>query len=175
MTTIEPLYVVDVIRDVVAAVNASFASDNIALVVRYTFGRAPQILEELQKINGGMDKSQRKYPLIAVYQDFPEKRGIGYYGIATLPKVVIATLTRSTDPPTVRYDQTFRPILYPVYYEFLKQLAFSKYNAGSMDSESIEHVKWDRLGTKPEVGSPDYVDSIELTNLILNLKQIKTC
>lgn len=175
MTTSYPLYVVDIIKEVVDSVNDQFEKDNIPIVVNYKYGRQIQILKALEDMNNSVDNKDKKYPLLALYQDFPEKRGVGYYSEVTFPKIVIANLTQSTDTPDVRYEQVFKPLLYPVYYQFLSKLARHSSNAGSLDPEAIIHTKWDRMGIRPEVGNTDYIDAIEITDLKFNFQQTKTC
>jgi hypothetical protein len=177
-----PLFIVDIIGEVVAAVDAVlYATLNKHIL--YEYGRSIQILQKLQSLNDGITSTTKgsKYPLFALFQDFPEDSagGSGYYCTVRFPKISIATLTNSTDPPPIRYTQTFKPILYPIYEEFLRQLVRHKNIVGN-DPAAISHIKWDRPGTQPEgdkMGSNfnDYVDAIEIQNLQLTFKQIKKC
>ena len=167
-----PLYIVDIIGEVVAA-----TATKLGRPILYQYGRSIQILTELQKLNDSTTGKGTKYPLFALFQDFPEDNSgsSGYYCTVRFPRVSIATWTQSTDTPVKRYAQTFKPILYPIYEEFLRQLMKHKNIVGN-DPGAIPHVKWDRPGTQPEGGNlNDYVDAIEIQNLQLNFKQIKTC
>lgn len=175
-----PIYVVDVIGEVVAAADAVlFPTLNKHIL--YEYGRSIQILQDLTRLNGAIsaDKKQ-KYPLFALFQDFPEDSGTGYYCVVKFPKISIATLTQSTNPPPKRYAETFKPILYPIYLEFLNQLGRHKNIVGN-DPGAFPHIKWDRPGTQPAAepskGSNfnDYVDAIEIQNLQLTFKQVKLC
>lgn len=115
------------------------------------------------------------YPLIALFQDFPENRqGTGgYYADVNIPMLIIATLTNNTFKAPERYETTFKPILYPIYQLLLQEIAKN----GSIivgDPDQIEHVKWDRLyyGRKTfGTALNDYVDAIELNNLKLTVAQ----
>jgi len=160
----QPVYIVDIIGECVSKIVIS------GIAVKYTYGRQVQILEELQRVN---NNSKLKYPLIALYQDFPENRGgrTGYYAEVIIPRIVISCLTVSTDPVPKRYEQTFKPILYPIYYEFLNQI--SKHGGiTQMEVDSIKHIKWDRPGTQPAgTGQNEYTDSIEIKNLTLTIIQ----
>lgn len=175
-----PLFIVDIIGEVVAAADAVLFP-TLGKHILYEYGRSIQILTELQKLNDGITTKNGKYPLFALFQDFPEDNSgsSGYYCTVRFPKISIATLTQSTDTPPKRYAQTFKPILYPIYEEFLRQLMRHKNIVGN-DPAAISHIKWDRPGTQPEgdkMGSNfnDYVDAIEIQNLQLTFKQIKTC
>lgn len=178
-----PLYIVDIIGEVVAAADAVLFP-TLHKHILYTYGRSIQILQQLQSMNDGITSATKngKYPLFALFQDFPETtgNGTGYYCTVTFPKISIATLTNSTDDPPTRYSQTFKPILYPIYQEFLRRLARHE-NTVVNDPAAIPHVKWDRPGTQPEgdktkgANLNDYVDAIEIQNLQLTFKQIKKC
>lgn len=166
-----PVYVVDIIGEVIT----SIAADVSPLLINYRYGRQIQILESLQRLNDSITLQDTKYPLVALFQDFPERRGDGFYATVTIPKIVIACLTNSTDPPEARYNVTFKPILYPIYYAFLNGLAKHK-NIVCNNPELLVHTKWDRPGVQPEgQGLNDYIDAIEIQNLILNITQTKTC
>jgi hypothetical protein len=177
-----PLYIVDIIGEVVQATDAVLFP-TLHKHILYTYGRSIQILNKLQILNQGVKAETKngKYPLFALFQDFPEDNSgsNGYYCTVRFPKISIATLTKSTDQPIVRYDQTFKPILYPIYREFLRQLMRHKNIVGN-DPDAIPHIKWDRPGTQPEGDKMasnfnDYVDAIEIQNLQLTFRQIKTC
>jgi hypothetical protein len=170
--TAAPLFIVDIIGEVVAATAAKLARP-----ILYEYGRSIQILTKLQLLNDSKTTKGTKYPLFALFQDFPEDNSgnSGYYCTVRFPKISIATLTQSTDPPIKRYAATFKPILYPIYGEFLKQLMIHENIVGN-DPGAIPHVKWDRPGTQPEGANlNDYVDAIEIQNLQLTFKQIKKC
>lgn len=166
-----PVYVVDIIGEVAT----SMASDISPMVLNYTYGRNVQILEQLQRLEDSITLKNTKFPLLALFQDFPEVRGTGYYAEVTIPKIIIACLTRSTDPPKVRYEQTFKPILYPIYYSFLDWLVKHK-NVVVNEPDELKHVKWDRPGTIEDGGNlREYYDAIEIQNLKLLIIQTKTC
>lgn len=143
--------------------------------VFYQYGRSSQILTQLQKQNDSTTQKAMKYPLIALFMDFPEKMGTGYYTTVTFPKISIATITASTDPVSARYAKNFKTILYPVYQEFLRQCARHS-NILINDPAAIPHLKWDRPGSKPEEQNlNDYLDAIELQNLELTFVQKNSC
>jgi hypothetical protein len=176
----DPLYIVEVIEDVVKATDVALYS-TLNKHIFYQYGRSIQILTQLQYLNGSIQSKGNKYPLFALFQDFPETNGgNGYYATVRFPKIIIATLTQSTDSVPKRYAETFKPILYPIYTEFLRQLVKHK-NVVANDPGAIPHIKWDRPGSMPaadkkEAGNfTDYVDAIELQNLELTFKQIKSC
>lgn len=181
MKKAEPLYIVDIIGEIVNAADAVLYP-TLQRHILYQYGRSIQIQKKLQELNNGIipEIKNSKYPLFALFQDFPESFSTGYYCTVTFPKIVIAVLTTSTDDPPKRYSQTFKPVLYPIWDEFLRQAVRHKNVVGN-DPGIISHTKWDRPGTQPAAdpskGSNfnDFVDAIEIQNLQLTFKQIKTC
>ena len=170
-----PLYIVDIIGQVVAATDAVLFP-TLNKHIDYLYGRPTQILTQLQKMNGGTTTKDLKYPLIALFMDFPEQSGgSAYYAEVKFPKISIATLTTSTDTPAQRYPKTFKTTLYPILQEFLRQLALHPNIVGN-DPNAFPKLKWDRPGTQPEGSNlNDYLDAIELNNLQLTFKQVNIC
>lgn len=172
-----PIYIVDVIGEVATAADAVLYP-TLNKHILYTYGRSIQILKKLQSLNDAIAQTTKdgKYPLLALFQDFPEDIGTsGYYCTVRLPKISIATLTQCTDDPVKRYATTFKPILYPIYLEILNQLARHPNIIGN-DPRAFVHRKWDRPGTQPEGQNlNDYVDAIEIEGLQLTFKQVIKC
>lgn len=177
-----PLIVVDIIGEVIAAADAAlFPTLNKHIL--YEYGRSIQILKELLLLNNGIktETKNSKYPLVALQQPFKELPGNGYYCTVKIPTLTIATLTNSTDPTTKRYDQTFRPILYPIWEEIKRQLVRHRNIVGN-DPAAIQYDgKSDLPGTSPisdgvkGVGNNDYVDAIIIQGLQLTFKQVNNC
>lgn len=171
-----PVILVDVIQQVVQAADAVLFP-KLGKHLDYQPGRSTQIQTELQKITQAATVAAKagKYPLVGLFQDIPEQRGDGYYATVKIPKIIIAVLTVNTDPVLARYDKNFRPILYPIYMEFMRQLARHK-NIIASDPNAIPHVKFDRPGNQPAgQNMNDYLDAIEINNLELMLKQVTQC
>jgi hypothetical protein len=164
------IVIVDIFDDCIREVEKTLRKS-----INYVYGRQSQIIQKLQEMNDSINYKDAKYPLFAVYMDFPEKRGNGYYANLMLPKLIIATLTVPTNYPSIRYSENFKPVLYPIYYEFLHQLARHPFIV-EQDENDIPHTKWDRVGTLP-IGTDtnDYVDAIEVNNLSLTISQNKLC
>jgi len=176
-----PLVVVDILREVVQATDAVLYP-TLNKHILYEHGRSIQILQALQRLNDGITTKNTKYPLFAVFQPFWEKFSQqGYYCSVTFPKISIATLTQSTDPTPKRYDQTFRPILYPIWSEFVRQLTLHPNIVIPGDPGAIEQMKADVPGVDPTsdqvkgTSMNDYVDAIAIANLQLGFKQVNNC
>jgi len=166
----EAVYIVEIIGDCVEAIQKKLHMN-----INYVYGRQSQILQKIMDMDGSVNYKDGKYPLFAVYMDFPERRGGGYYMDLVLPKIIIATLTVQTNFADVRYSENFKPVLYPIYYEFFHQLSIHP-EIIEHDEDFIPHTKWDRVGTLP-IGSDvfDYIDAIEINNLSLTVSQLKSC
>lgn len=177
MQRVPPIIIVDIINEVVQAMDVVLFP-KLGKHLDYQPGRSTQIQTELQKIVTGIIASTKagKYPLVALFQDIPENRGTsGYYSTVTIPKISIAVLTVNTDPVLKRYDTNFRPTLYPIYREFLRQLCRHR-NIVANDPNAIPHTKYDRPGSQPEgQNMNDYLDAIEISNLQLTFKETKLC
>lgn len=177
-----PLYVVDIIGEVVQAMD-KVLFPVIKKHILYEYGRSIQILQVLQTLNGGTSPATKngKFPLFALFQDFPETNNTMYYATIRFPKISIATLTTWTDPVKKRYDVTFKPILYPIYNEFFNQLANHPNVVSTGDPDGFNHVHWDRPGHTPEIdpktktGLNEYLDIIEIQNLEVTFKRVNHC
>ena len=174
-----PLFIVDIIGQVVAATDAVlFPTLNRHIL--YEYGRSIQILRQLQLLNQSITQKDAKYPLFALFQPFPEDGGAGYYATVKFPKISIAALTQNTDSVATRYEKTFKPVLYPIYQEFLRQLCRHP-NIVASDPGAISHKHWDVPGS--DQGSEqvkgtnfnDIVDAIIIQDLLLTFKQVKKC
>lgn len=167
-----PLYVVDIIGEVVAATDAVLFP-TLNRHINYLYGRSTQILTELQKMAGAASTKGLRYPLVALFEDFPQQTGnSGYYAEIKVPKISIAMLTDFNDSPEKRYPKTFKPVLYPICFEFLRQLTRHKNIVGN-DPAAFSKYLWERPGTQPEGGNlNDYLDAIELQNLQLTFKTV---
>lgn len=171
MTT-NDIYIVDLFETIVANTATGLNTD-----VFYQYGNPLEIVENLQRISNATGFQDKKYPLIALFQDFDEGKGkrLDVCSEVNL-HIIIATLTDQTLLAKDRYIASFKPILYPVYDEFLIQIKKSGFFIVS-DERLIPHTKTDRLywGRNGLFGQNnnlfnDYIDCIEITNLNLKIK-----
>lgn len=142
----------------------------------YMYGHRQEISNRLLQMNNDSGKKRKKYPLIALRMDFTEDVNQGMWR-STLNVIIVAY----TDPSfnvEQRYANVFKPVLYPLYENFLKKLAAS--GLFSWDERLEEtyppHTKVDR----PFWGTPgaeanlktifanDPLDAVEILNLKLN-------
>jgi len=163
-----PILIVDMFANIVSDVDKALFP-TLGTHVQFHYGSSIQILQKLVKLNEGITTKNR-FPLIALFQPFDEVIGTGFQIQLNIKKLVIATLTNSTDEVPKRYQKTFVPILYPIYYELLNQIIMSKQFLTTSPG-FISHTKNDDPGSPPPKGSTfnEFVDAIELYNLKLKV------
>lgn len=175
----EPIYVVDIIGEVAAATSNAVNIQGIPELY-YMHGHPLEIITRLQEKTKNPAAKDKRFPLIALFQDFKEERGgvIPHYGDVSLNMALIH-YTKPEYDSTQRYEKVFKPVLYPMYYQLLNQFKKSKYIEPPMGE--IKHDKWDRLfwgktGLYGNTGNifNDYIDAIELMNVKLKLNNIYT-
>ena len=181
MTT-QPVYIVDIIGDVVqktqAAILAAIQANEAAALgttniqaINYQYGPFEELIETLAQYDTDINLRNQKYPLIYLVTDFKEQRGrqAGVYADTRL-NIAICHQTEPTYKSAERKAKVFAPVLYPIYYQFMEEITkHSMTMAGSPDM--LQHDKTDRYywGTR-ELGTSrnklaDYVDAIEIENL----------
>ncbi len=154
-------------------------SPSLITSVYYQHGHILEIIETLkQRDQGG--KELEKYPLVALLQDFPLKRGqLGIEGETTL-HFIIAMSTLPEYKADQRQARNFDPILYPIYEAFLKAIAASpftmEYSVSKISHTQIDRMYWGRDGLAGVEGNifDDWIDCIELKDLSLKINR-KVC
>lgn len=178
--------IVKIFEGVVQRVNLNLAGKLPSLApstgeIQYMHGHPLEIIQTLQQKDKGEVGRFEKYPLIALFQDFPEDSiatNIGIDEEATL-HFIIAKGTKKDYKANERYEHNFIPFLYPIYEEFLRQIVAEKqFNVYSV--KRLPRQKWDRLywGSSGLYGNEgnvfnDYLDCIEIKNL--KIKLIERC
>jgi hypothetical protein len=181
--TKEPVYIVDIFRDIVTKVSESMTESlqtvqSVITGVHYMVGHYTEIQAKLQGLAKMTTGKFDRYPLVALFQDFVESRGDsgGYYGEGSF-QLMIVYHTSKTDYTEDRYTKVFKPILYPIYEELLKQIYKNQYTVIQSVSK-LSHEKIDR----PHWGNPaaygpdgyllsDVLDGIEIRNLKITFNQ----
>jgi len=171
---------VDVIQSVVNSMVVP-NPDGGNFYINYEPGRSSQIIASIVDLDNSITMKGLKYPLLAMVMPIRESRGVGgFYGKVTIPRIVIATLTKSgegNETVLSKYDSsgTFKKVLYPLYNEFFKRLAQSP-NVNCSDPYAFVHDKMDNPGQQAiQESTTDYIDSIEILNLEFILLQSKSC
>lgn len=171
-----PVYIVDIMRDVVGAVSAALltqlqAVDPLISAVHYDYGHITDLRERL--VTQGKVDATAKYPRVILFEDYRLRHAQeGLTGITDLQLLIIHPSKKEITRQE-REDGVFRPILYPIYQEFLKQL----YLSGKFNIYDVTKIQHDQIN-RPHWGDPelyknkeyllnDVLDGIEIANLQL--------
>jgi hypothetical protein len=137
--------------------------------IYYQYGHYNDVRERL--IAQGKTAKDQRYPLVVLFEDFKlNNRVLGLTGIADV-KIIILHTTSKDYTREQREARVFKPILVPIYEEFLYQL---KVSGDFMQYGPFVHARIDR----PHWGDPqlykndgyllnDVLDGIELSDLQL--------
>jgi len=140
----------------------------------YEYGHPLEIINTLAEKTQSNVFKYKKYPLIMLFQDLDEEHNkIGYKIPYTT--IIIATPTNPTFKAKQRYDETFIPILYPIYESLIKNLEVSTFIGWDKEHTKIDRVYWGKNGIYGNTGNifNDFLDAIEVN--FKNLRIIKKC
>lgn len=181
---VEPVYITELIGNVVAATSTALLTELQAVdpkitQIWYEYGHYPDIRERLIARSKAAPANYR-YPLIALFEDFRiRKSQIGIFGIAEM-KLIILYSSKKDITREQREQDVFRPILYPIYSEFLTQLKksgkFMIYDETRIQHDQINRPHW---GDPALYKNDSYIfnevlDGIEINNLQLTTN-LKNC
>jgi len=176
---------VDIIEEIVTSVRTdddkpvAMASD----APYYEYGHPKDLIRKLSQKDKHETLKYKKWPLIALLQDFKETIGENQFvqSAADL-NIVIITNTLQDYYADDRYDNTFRTVLYPLYDLLIKHINqsgwFLNVDIGLVPHDKYDRLFWGRAGLYGNEGNifGDAVDAIEIQNLHLELRLIqKTC
>ncbi len=149
----------------------------------YLHGHPLDIIKTLNEIDRSPSQKAKKYPLIALLQDFTEEVGTDQriQSSASL-NLILAYHTKSSYNSSQRYDNSFRTILYPLYDLLIEKIITSGWFLNASENltphDKIDRLYWGRGKTKGNkaVVFNDLIDAIEIQNLRLDLRITqKTC
>jgi hypothetical protein len=178
-------FIVDDIGKVVEAMRGAVFTDEFGPefvakeIPYYKYGHRVEISRILDEMNRNPTQQNKKYPLVALRLDTTEEisNGIWHFNL----NIAIVNYTKQEYNAAQRYDQVFKPVLYPLYLRFLEALKQSGLFFWPGDQAFPPHKKIDRLfwGTTGAEGNikkifNDPLDAIELIDLKLN-QELKTC
>jgi hypothetical protein len=130
----------------------------------------------------GKDESTfkyEKYPAVCLILDTRERIGYKPFALqATALQFLFINYTEQEYTAMQRHFSNFKPILLPMYYEFLYQVSRSKYIANAVidvtQRDKINRYFWARDENQTANPFNDKLDAIELQNLQLNFN-FKNC
>ena len=159
---------VDIFTNIVSKVSNEIGTD-----IDFNYGTITEIQQYISQLtNAGY--SDKKYPAIWLMMPFVESNGT--IGLTELNlKFYIVTLTDKSYFAKDRYENVYKPVLIPIFDEFITQIVKSGY----FNTSTTEDLSFDRsdridVGREIAIGATDSVDCIELSNFILQKKK-KTC
>lgn len=182
--TAKQYVIVDEIREVANKVSNALTPQLVALDpnitgVHYEHGHPMEIIKTLKEKDESKTFKFKRYPLIALFQDFPETHNIKGFQCETTLHLIIAKTTLPNYKAEKRYEKNFKPFLYPIYEKFKYELG--RHKAFQVSGGEAPHTKIDRLfwGREGLLGNTanmfdDWIDCIEIKNLKL-LVNLKNC
>jgi hypothetical protein len=178
----QPEYIpVDVMGEIVANVKTALTLP----VLNYQYGEIDELTSTLQqwtKSKGSAaDKAALKFPLVWFVQPFIIERGTpGYYGLLKDAKVFFVAQTQKGYKAEQRMTNIYKPIIYPIYREFLNQTLLQGAFTGSGEElgiGGIKHTFVDRyyFGEELEAILGDVVDCSVMFDLELWIQNNPNC
>lgn len=144
--------------------------------INYTFGNAQYVKDRLDELSKTAIGNEMKFPLIALFCPFNEKRNSSDYYTNAKVRILIAYSSMKQWSNEQRLETSFQNVLRPIYNKFLEALR----NDGRFDvpydeqipHEYSENYSYGRYGaftsTGEEVSEP--IDAINISNLELKVK-----
>ncbi len=180
-----PVYIDEIITDCVAKASTKLlpslqAVDSNIQQIHFEHGHPLEIIGIMKSMSEAIAKKPMRYPLVALFRDFPQKPKQGFAFVANV-QIFIMTRTKPEYYSNQRKEKSFKPILYPILNELIHQMELSGkflFDGGMQNSwdEQIDHYFWGResvFGSQANIFS-DWIDCIEIKNL--NLKTyLKNC
>lgn len=180
----KPVYVIDIIRDVVIATNTAVIAELQAYkptitAINFIPGSEKEITNVLTLMSQQPSKDGLQWPLIALMVPFLEDKGriVGVDGVEDL-NIIIANVNLPEFRTPERMENNFKPVLYPIYLEFMNQLYLSgKFDVSTPDN--IPHTKIDFPLYSPDKDVNvfnSYVDAIQIKiKLKILLSAVNRC
>lgn len=178
-------YWVDIFSDIVDNIrNDSDLPSGLAVdAPYYMYGHPLEVINTLSEKDRNDEWKFKKYPIIALFQDFTETLGEHQATQSAVEdlNIVIATNTSQTYTSEQRYTNTFKPVLYPLYNLLIKHIEnikwFRNIDPGLVPHQKIDRLFWGRSGLYGNEGNVfnDHIDAIEIRNLSLELRLKRNC
>lgn len=148
--------------------------------INYVFGNSQYVKDRLDELSKTAKNNDKKFPLIALFCPFVEKRDSPDYFCKATVNVIIACSTSQLWSNEQRLDYSFQKILRPIYARLLEALK----EDGRIDfgyKEVVKHqysenYSYGKYGAHTDSGEAvsEPIDAINITNLELTITN-KTC
>jgi hypothetical protein len=143
----ERRYLVDEMREITSLVESKLlaqlmAYDSTIQAVHYEYGHVLEILETLRQMDEAEELIYKRYPLVALITDIPERKGIlGKYSEVEFTLLVV-NHTLAEYKAEERRQKNFIPVIHPIVDELIIQIARSPYFL-DYDPDLIKRVETD--------------------------------
>lgn len=144
--------------------------------INYVFGNAQYVKDRHDELSKTPSGNAVKFPLIALFCPFTERRNTPDYYSRAKVRVLIACATRQQYSNEQRLALSFQNILRPIYGRFIDELKadgrFDFGYDGHVGHEYSENYSYGRYGAHTEAGDAvsEPIDAINITNLELTVK-----
>lgn len=167
-------YIVDEFEKMVSKVEAKVLSqlksiDNNIQQIHYEHGHYKEIESTLREYDRSRNFFNKKYPLIALFEDIRERVRDGILSEVNL-SIVICFHTKADYKSADRYKTIFKPILEPIYNALMEEIANNHYfvGYGIPMHDKINRPYWGSDASNNDSNIfGDYLDAIEISNLRL--------
>jgi len=170
-----PISVPSVFTTIVDTVSDNI-SEQIGASVKFKHGTWDHVISRLIAESKATSSKNERYPLIILIHNFEEVISDDYLGIDVSLDFCICTQSQTGLLSDERYSQSYLPILYPIYAEFMQVVADSQYFDG-YKSKWYPHTKIDDLHMgddgKRAYKLPDILDGIFIQGLKLKIDEQK--
>lgn len=182
-----PYILVDEFRLIVEAMRLSLAqllTDNGLTTINYDFGYIETLNMRLQAMGSNQETNILKFPLIWVRQPFTIIRNAwGKYGTTQGLDIFIIAGSTIGYNESERMEKIFKPIINPIYREFLRQIGLSKtaFSAGPEDMRQHSETDFyyfgevDNADRKKKAVFNDIIDTKRISDLTLLVNNNLNC
>lgn len=168
---------------IVAAVQAALQQANLDAgqpagwpVLNYQYGYIEELNETLQQYEADPAKFDKKFPLFWLAEPYDTQRGVpGIFGTVN-PRCYIINTTDKTWKATTRMENNYKPVLFPVYREWLRQLVISPvFSHQSVETISHRITKGYYWGEAQRSVLNDAVDCLMISSLTIRINNNINC
>lgn len=145
--------------------------------INYTFGNAQYVKDRLDELSRTESGNAMKFPLIALFCPFVERRDSRDYYSKAKVKILIAHSSKREWSNEQRLETSFVNVLRPIYRSFLKALQedgrFEFVFDDVVPHEYSENYSYGRYGAYTGTGDAvsEVIDAINISNLELYVKK----
>ena len=161
--------IVDIVERIVSKVRLEYDPINNEQPY-FLHGHPLEIINTLKEYTNIPSLNDKKFPLIALFEDINDKGAEGLFSNQALLNIVFITDTDKNYKAYDRYEKTFNEILTPIFNLFVKHFKSSREVftvKRSLKPGRVNHLFWGRKGLYGNDANffADAIDAIEIENL----------